>query len=399
MSTTNELSNSLRAQYLESYIMGVDARRVYDYYCYPISEDRTVLQRQSSIVVPFLSRMRPGSTAISETVDITPQTLDDTTASMTTSSRAEAIQDSEKLLLEVYTDYAAQRFWTIGENMIATLEAYLIDTALAGSFVSRGAARASLDAGTAGHRLSRAALKKVENQLLTLRCPMLIDEGGVDSWIATIHPDAIYDLETSSPILEVAEYQNANILLGNNEIGMVGKHRISNNPFAKVFGGAGADNGSNGATTLSSAAGALAKTIVVASASNLSSGTWLTIGTEETASTFYPTNERVKYVSESGTTITIIGSESNGGLMYDHASGVAVRNADSVYPILCGGPRSIAKAYASDMENKEYGTVVGPKTQGMVDQWVSLGWKWYGGFGRISENWLARIEVSSSLDA
>lgn len=399
MSTTNELSNSLRAQYLESYIKGVDAMRVYDRYCYPISEDREVLQRQSSIVVPFLSRMRPGNTAISETVDITPQTLTDTTSSMTTSSRGEAIQDSEKLLLEVYTDYAAQRFWAIGENMQATLEAYLIDTALAGSYVSRYVARASLDAGTAAHRLSRAALKKVENQLLSLRCPMLIDAGGTDSWVATVHPDAIYDLETSSPILEVAEYQNANILLGQDEVGMISKTRISNSPFAKVFGGAGADNGSNGATTLSSAITPLAKTMVVASATNLSSGSWLTVGTEETASTFYPTNERVKYVSESGTTITIIGAESNGGFMYPHAAGVAVRNADSVYPILVGGPRSIAKAYATENENGEYGTVVGPKKQGFVDQWVSLGWKWYGGFGIISQNWLARIEVASSLDA
>jgi hypothetical protein len=228
---------------------------------------------------------------------------------------------------------------------------------------------------------------------------MLMDEGGVNSWIACMHPDAYYDLETSSPILEVAEYQKANILLGDNEIGMIGKHRIMNTPFAKVFGGAGADNGSNAATTLSSAVEALAKTMVVASATNVSSGTWLTVGTEESGTTFYPTNERVKYVSESGTTITVIGAADDGGFMYDHASGSAVRNADSVYPILCGGPRSIAKAYASDLANGEYGEVVGPKKQGLADQWVSLAWKWYGGFGRISENWLGRIEVSSSLDA
>ena len=125
----------------------------------------------------------------------------------------------------------------------------------------------------------------------------------------------------------------------------------------------------------------------------------MTIGTEETGSTFYPTNERVSYVSESSTVITITGEGDNGGLRYDHASGVAVRNADSVYPILCGGPRSIAKSYASDMGNGEYGQIVGPSVQGLLDQWVSLGWKWYGGFAVISESWLGRIEVSSSMDA
>ena len=141
------------------------------------------------------------------------------------------------------------------------------------------------------------------------------------------------------------------------------------------------------------------KTIDVASATNLSAGTWLTIGTEETGTTFYPTNERVRYISESGTTITIVGSGVNGGLRYDHASGVAVRNADSVYPVLCGGPNSIAKAYASDMGNGEYGQVVGPNVQGLLDQFISLGWKWYGGFSIISENWLVRLEVTSAFDA
>jgi N4-gp56 family major capsid protein len=397
MSTTTDLSNSLRAQYVEQYIKGAQRRRVYDYFTYPISTDRDVMQRQSSIVVPFIGRMTPQANTISESVDITPQTLNDTTASLTTTSRGDAIQDSEKLLLSTYTDYAAQRAAIVGENMMETVEAALIDVAFAGSVVQRTAARASLDAGTAAHRLTYLQLQKMENRLNSLRCPMYEDTS--PAWLALIPIDTYYDLRTDTPIIAVAEYQNANILFGPAEIGSLGKFRVVSSPWAKVFYGAGVDNASAVATTLSAAHSPLAKAINVASASNASSGAWLNIGTEETASTFYPTNERAMYVSTSTLELTVVGSESNGGLVYAHASGEAVNNNDSAYPILCGGPFSIAKAYATENQSGEYGTMVGPNVQGLVDQWVSLGWKWYGGFGIISQNWLGRIEVSSGLEA
>lgn len=397
MSTTTNLSNSIRGRYINDYITGAERRRVYDFLTYPISTDRDILQKQSSITVPFLTRMAPGSTAISETVDVTPQTLSDATASISPTSRGEAIQDSEKLLLDAYTDYAARRYAIVGENMMETVEAYLISVIMAGVGVQRTAARASLDAGTPSHRLNYLQLQKAENRLAGLRAPKFVDEGGSDSWTAIIPHDAYYDLRTATPILEVAEYQNANILFAE-ELGMVGKFRLMVTPWAKVFGGAGADNSSNAATTLAAAAAQLATTMTVASATNLSSGEWLTIGTEESSTTFYPGNERVQYISEASTVITFRGGADNGGLMYDHANGVAVRNADSVYPVVCGGPFSVAKSYASDLGNGEYGQVVGPEEQGILKQWVSLGWKWFGGFGIISENWLHRIEVSSSLD-
>jgi len=394
MSTTTTLSNSVRGRYVNDYIEAAYAARFYDQFCYPISKNREVLQRNTSITVPFLSAMAIGSSAISQTIDLTPQTLADATASLTPSSRGEAIQDSELLLLQSYTNYSAMRFKVLAENMVETIEAYLLDTGLAGSTVSRATARASLDAGTTTHEFDHKALVKAKNDLINLKCPMVVD-GGMKTLTALMHADVLYDLRTSTPIVEIAEYQKANIIL-NGEMGMLDGVRIATSPWAKVFGAAGIDNASNGATTLSSATTRLATTMDVASATNLSSGRYLTVGTEETGSTFYPMNERVKYVSESGTTITIVGQGANGGFKYAHASGAAVRNADSVYPVLIGGPMSVAKAYASEVG--EFGEVVGPKKDGLVDQFVSLGWKWYGGFAIINQNWLVRGEYSSSLD-
>jgi len=92
-----------------------------------------------------------------------------------------------------------------------------------------------------------------------------------------------------------------------------------------------------------------------------------------------------------------VGAGANGGFKFEHASGTAVRNADSVYPVLWGGPKSLAKVYATEVG--EFGEVVGPKMSGMVDQFVSLAWKWYGDYAIVNENWLVRGEYASSLDA
>lgn len=394
MSTTSVLSNSVRGRYINDYIWGAMRRRVYDQFCYPISKDKDILQRSNSVTIPFLSSMTISANTISETVDITPQTLRDTTASVTPSSRADAIQDSELLLLQSYTDYGAARFRVVGENMMDTIEAQNIDASLAGSMVSRAAARASLDAGTAGNRLNYAAFAKAESYLTAMGCPQWID-GEAGAWAAAFHPDVYYDLRTATPIVEIAEYQKANIIL-NNELGSLGRFRLVVSPHAKIFMGAGADNATSSAYTLSAAANALATSLSIGTATNVASGRFLKIGTEETANTFYPMNERVDHVSGT-TTSVIVGQGPNGGLKYDHASGEAVRNADDVFPVLFGGPQSVAKVYAVDVG--EYGQVVGPKRDGIVDQFVSLGWKFYGGFGIINQNWLVRGEYSSSLDA
>lgn len=399
MSTTSNLSNSVRGRYVNEYIQGAMSRRVYDMFCYPISEDKEVMQRASSITVPFLSEMGISAQTIDETADINPQILRDTTASLTPTSRGDAIQDSEKLLLQSYTDYGAARFRKLGENMTATLEALNIDTSLAGNVVMRAAARASLDAGTSGHRLSDADFFEAGNMLKELGCPEVTAEDGSavpDGYIAVMHPDAYYDLLSGGNVISIAQYQDKSIWI-NGELGSLNGFRIVASPFAKVFGGAGADNGSNADTTLSNAENAMQTEITVAANTNISSGRYLTIGTEETGSTFYPENERVKHSSTSGTDITVVGRGPGGGLKYDHASGESVRNADSVYPVLFGGPKSVAKAYAADIG--EFGEIVGPNRDGILEQFVNLGWKWYGGYSIINENWLVRGEFSSSLDA
>jgi N4-gp56 family major capsid protein len=402
--TTSNLSNSITNVYKGKYLEGAKAIRLYDQFATPYNEigadGKTMdqLMQGTTIYVPFLSDMSPGSSAISQTTDVTPQTLTDATATVTHTSRGEALQWSQQLTIEAYTDYTARAYEKVGMNAMETIETLAIEAALAGTWVERATARASLDAGTASHRASDAIFRKYDAMLQMLRAPGYVAEDGTSVWSAAMHPFVFHDISESGNVNAIGAYQQAGIHL-NWELGQIGRFRLLSSPYAKVFGAAGADNGTSVATTITPEETALSTSIVTAAdvSANAAYGLFWWLGTEETASTFYPTNEPLKVISASGTTVTILGTGPNGGLRYTHAAASAVRNADSVYTILFGGPQSMTKVFATDVG--EYGMTVGPKQTGLLDQFNSLGWKFYGGYGRISEHRLLRYECSTSYEA
>jgi hypothetical protein len=124
-----------------------------------------------------------------------------------------------------------------------------------------------------------------------------------------------------------------------------------------------------------------------------------TIGTIETGNTHYPHNEQ--FVVAAAVTDTVmddfVGTGENGGLRFAHTTSDTIVNHDSVYTIVFGGPGSLYKLYAPSVG--EFGEVVGPKTSGLADQFSSIAWKFYGGYGRLTENLLVRGEFSTSYEA
>lgn len=399
MSIQTSLSNSTRTRYSNMYLDAAMMSRIYDQFAQPVEKwgVEKAARLGQTIHVEFLSDMVPGTTAISTTADINPQVLRDATASITPTSRGEALELAEKVDLDVFTDYAAKRMQVIGKNQMESVEILARDTMNQGSLVYRPAARSSLDAGTTTHRLTDAQMVKVANRLKVLKVPAFIGNGR-SQYMAAMHPDAYLDLLAGGNIVSALIYQDKESLF-NQELGSYGDFKLIVDPWVKVFGAAGAANGSAVATTLNGAVNALATSIVVSSGTNVAAGQRLFIGTQETGSTHYATNELV-YVADSyssGTTVPIIGEGANGGLRFDHASGETVSNADNVYPVVFGGPMSIVKAY--DAETGEYGKVIGPSKTGRLEQFETLGWKFYGGYGRWVESWLLRGEFSSSVDA
>ncbi len=393
--TTSTLSNARWAKYIPDYIRGAMFGRVYDHYASPVGKDMSNLKRSSSVVVNFLQDMALGTETISESSDVTPQILGDATQNITPTSRWGLIQVSERLLNEAGTNYPSERFHAVGKNAAESIDLLAQAQATQGSNVSRSAARASLNAGTAADLMTASKLTNAEADLQTLKVPHFVDAGR-PMWVATMHPYAFSDLRNDTPILATGQYQKANIIL-KHELGELGPFKLQVTPWAKTFWGAGADNATNIATTINGAVSALGKTFVATSATNMAVGQWYAIGTEETGDTHYATNERVRCVGVSGTTITIAGEGANGGFRFDHADLTAVRNADSVGTVVYGGPMSLAKLY--DTSVGEFGQVVGPKKGGALDQFDSLGWKFYGDYKRMIESYILREEVAFGRDA
>jgi len=399
--TTSVQSNAVGTRYALRYQRGVAAFRFYDQFAGNImSASQYDLEGRkgmgSTYTFQFASRMTPGTTALSETADIVPQIIRDATATVTPTSRGEAIKWSQLLSVESFMDEWAQRAEVVGWNAIETIENLAIAAALQGSLVVRAAARASLDAGTAGHTLTEAAIWQAGALLADLKAPFYMDPNQRRQWMALYHSDANYDLIHGGNVVNAALYQDKTILF-NGEIGQISDFRLLATPFAKVFYGAGATNASSNASTLNdTSALALDTTFVETSSTNNSAGRHLMVGTVETANTFYDTNETLRYVSGT-TTVTFVGAGANGGFQYDHANGETVNNSDNVYPCLYGSPESLVKVYANDVG--EFGEMVGPLTDGIAHTWQSLAWKFFGGYGRVAENRLIRGEYSSSLDA
>ena len=395
--TTSTLSNVTRSRYTEDFEERVMRNVVYDMLATPWATSKAKLQRLTDANFVFLSEMEPATSALSQVADVTPEVLEDATASVTPTSRYGAIQASLQLMLTNYPGYGSERVKIVANNAAEGIDLLAQAAALQGGVVSRPAARAALDAGTAGNRLDEAEIAKAEMLLSAMKTPRFgnIKDGNGGAWSAIMADESYYDLISSSNVIEVSQYQKGSIIL-NRELGSIGRFKIIVPDWPKVFGAAGADNGTAIDTTLDGATLKLAKTLEVASGTSIAVGMRITIGTEETANTFYPTNERVFVTSVSGTTIGVAGSASNGGMRVAHASGAAFRNADSVYPVAYGGPNSLVKMFAPDVG--EFGDIIMNK-QGLLDQFESIGWLFFGQYGLIADNRIVRGEYSSAADA
>ena len=398
------LSNSLKVQRTNDYQRGGMRRRLYDMLAAPISETSGAagaaqsmadLCKGGTVRLTYLSDMAIGTTPLSEVQDIVPQVLDDATKDITVDMFGDGIQTSQKALIEYFTNYDSRSPAAVGLNMMEVVDFKALEAALAGTLYYRYAARTSLDAGTAAHRATETIFANVAARLSHFNAPGWEGEGRPPSWVGITDHFVLNDIATGGNVVNVAIYQDGQMVL-NNEVGRLHNFKIVASGWAKILYGA-AIEGHTLNTTLSAAATRLSTTVNLTSTTNLAAGYWLNIGTPETSTTFYPNNERVKVVSISSKVATIVGEGENGGLRFAHASGTSCNIKDSAHLIMFGGPSSLAKVYAPSIG--EFGELVGPKQQGLAEQWTSYAWKWFGGYGIPAENWLYRAEVSVSEEA
>lgn len=401
--STTPATNLTKAKYESEFTEAMMIRRLYDQFSIGVNEAGQVENGNfmgSSYYKHYLSDMTPSTTAISQTSDITPQALVDATSSISPTSRADAIQWSEATELYSYTPWGSAAYKRVGSAAMETQELLAINAALQGEILVRSqSARSSMDHDTTADLFSEAALFKASAIMPGLKAAPFMGNGR-PQWMALFHSDLLYDLIEGDNIISIAQYQDKEILF-NGEIGQsIHGFKLLADPQAKVFIGSGAAGDTAIATTLAAATAALDITATLTAGTNTIANGWLAVGTAESANTFYETNERIRsknsYTATS-TALTLVGSGANGGFRFAHTALTAVTNKDNVYPVLFGGPSSLVKMYSSEIG--PFAQVVGPKVSGLVDQFKSLGYKWYGGYGLAVPTALLRGEYACTLGA
>jgi N4-gp56 family major capsid protein len=410
--TSPATPSSIISRYNESFLEGAKAPMLYsqsalDYTQFTPGMSMEELMRASTVYVPVQSGMSIGTSTLSQTADLTPQGIYDATINISKTSRGEALQFSQQLKIEAFDAFTSNFYKIIGENCMESIEALAISVALAGTFYDRPAARASLDAGTAAHNASDSVFRRAAGLFSSLRVPGWEGVNGPE-WACYMHPWVAHDIQEGGKVVYVGEYQNSNIILAW-ELGKIGRFKLVESPYAKVFFGAGADHDTAQATTVTTASVPLDTTLVTGDiSSSIAKGRLYNVGTEETSTTYYPMNEQFRALSAVTTTITLNGQAANGGLKYAHAAGVAVNNNDSAYTMLFAGPGSLVQIYATDPENGDPdaravpgvkgAAIVGPLKTGLAHQWDSLAWKYWGNFGLVAQKYLYRYECSVSYE-
>lgn len=390
--TPSTLTASVMSMFQGSYYETQDAMRTYDQFAGRLKE--TMESKGNSVTVTFLSDIEPSTTAGSRTADPTPQTVYEAQAVVTTDYYDATVQAHETSFIESFAFGIKDLGRLAGKAKIESVDYLARQVATQGTWViypSTHTTRATLDLGTTTDHISDATFLKIKQYANAWFGNKLAD----GTLIAVLDDFAYGDLLSGGEVKTIAEYQQGKVVL-NYELGQVWGVRLSVSPLARAFYGAGATNSTaDVTTTLNGAINPLAKTCTLTTVGSLAAGMWLTLGTVESSTTAHPTTEIVYVTNVSGSDVTFHGGGVNGGCRFAHANLAAVTNADTVHPIVIGGPYSLGKVYAPNYG--EYGELTGPKNKGDLDQFVVAGYKWWGGYGRINEAQLVRIECSASL--
>lgn len=387
VTTTSVLTNSVQAKYQATYIMAVKPMLYYDQLSYTVEKANMI--KGSSIKVPFLFDLPPNVTAVPQTNDITPRTFTDKLFTVTPDLYGDAVQLSEKLQRTAYTDVGKAAAELVGRQAGKSVDYLARTAATQGSWVRY-----------AGTATSRATCDNANDQLsyadFITAASFLADMGAEPingNYIVVLGHPVLKDILEDSVVQAVASYQKGEIIL-NGEIGKLGGVKIVVTNWAKRYYGAGTANDSI-STTISAAVAAGDTTVSFTSDTGISVNDWLAIGPGiETGTTEYPTTELVQVVSGSSSPYTITGGGTNGGFKFAHDALETVKDNDTVHAVCFYGKNSIGKVFAPD--TGAMGKVLPPKTTGMLDQFESLPWKWFGGYARVAENRMLRVECATS---
>ena len=350
----------------------------------------------SSLRIPSYHKLLPAATTRSEVTDISPVQMKDSQVTIAPSLYGNAVQLSLKVQKDASKDVFQIAAQLVAENAAESIDYVARSIAIAGRAFELGNG-SSRDAVNADGAMTPGMLFNAAGYLAS--APKLdggLNQPTIGGGLAAIMRNAVIaDLAENSSIILLGQYRDAapeTVLMGE-----VGSHvsgiRLIVSDFAKIFHGAGSSfTCSTG--NLSNAAVAGNTTVAVGTALSSGTGTYLCLGTRETTANGEKTNSETIYTPAVSSAMSIVGGAPNGGLVYDHSSATPLGGHNQVHAVVVFGAKSLMKVHDAAIGSNPQ--LLPPKVDGLLDQWDSAQWRWYGGFGRWAENRLYRMEVGSN---
>jgi N4-gp56 family major capsid protein len=351
----------------------------------------------SSLRIPSYHRLLPANTTRSEVTDISPVQLRDSQITFNNSLYGNAVQLSLKLQKDASKNMFQIAAALVAENAAESVDYVAREVAIAGRGfeLGNGSSRADVNADGA---LTPGMLYNAAGYLAS--APKLdggLNQPTIGGGLAAIMRNAVIaDLAENSSIILLGQYRDSapeTVLMG--EVGAhVSGVRLIVSDYAKIFHGGGSTLAVS-SDNLANAVTAGASTLEASTALTSASQTYLTVGTRETTNNGTQTNvETVFAVGATTAAFAITGGAPNGGLVYDHSSDTPIGGYNQVHAVVIMGAKALAKVHDGSIGANPQ--LLPPKVDGLLDQWDSAQWRWYGGFGRWAENRLYRLEVGSN---
>lgn len=393
--TTSVFADSVATAYQKDYLSTFIKNRVwFDMVDWldPIGGDMKGATLQS----PVIEALAPATTALTDGTDVTPETMADSALSLTAYEYGNAVQTTKMLSTVAYTDVHKGAAMAVGQNQARSLDLVIREAAVAGTLVEYGGAatsRLTLDA--SADVITYDFMVRLAGLAAGLNIPPF-DDG---TYAAIVHPLTYAAIQGLTEWKAVGEYSDPKLIyLGRSnagtgwrfkgEMGQIAGIRIIQHPYGKLFLSGGTPL--QAATDVDGATAAGDTTLNVTSASGITVGNYITVGTLESA-----TAEQVLVTAVSTNELTVRGAGNaigNFGMKYAHADGVAVTEAPNVGAIPVFGPSSIRGRFASDpgkngRSGQNYANTPIPERK------LNHYWYWIGGFG-IVDKFVLRGEVA-----
>jgi N4-gp56 family major capsid protein len=195
--------------------------------------------RGNPVTFTLITALSTATSALAETTEPTPVTLNDSQKTITLAEYGNAIKRTNKASVTSMFNLEMADVREIAANMEESVDIIARDILVAGTQVYRVNDRATRGAVVAGDTFTANQLRRARAFLMGKNTPYM---PGADMYVGVIHPDVSYDLQVESGNQAwIGPHVNVDTnAIYTGEIGALGGVRVVENANAKIFVDAGA---------------------------------------------------------------------------------------------------------------------------------------------------------------